>query len=214
MNGLGFLFWSSFVVGLSGALMPGPVLTATVSEVMKRGFIAGPLIVLGHGLMEVGLLFLLIAGLGDWLALPVARMALGFVGGGLLVLMGAQMILTARRVAERATAKNDPAAPAPLHGPMLAGAATTLSNPYFYVWWGTVGLGYAAVAMDHGKLGLAAFYGGHISSDLVWYSAVAVAIASGRRICPPWLYRLILSACGVALLVLGGIFIRFGLRHL
>ncbi len=210
MNMLLFLFWSSFVIGLSGAMMPGPVLTATVSEVMKRGFIAGPLIVLGHGLLEVGLLALLVTGLGDWLMLPITRAMLGYVGGALLLAMGLHMILTARRAAAEAQAKTE-SAPMPLHGPVLAGVLTTLSNPYFYVWWGTIGMGYAAISLEHGRSGLVAFYSGHIVSDLAWYSLVAFGVASGRRVCPPRVYKTILHLCGLALIALGVWFIRFGM---
>ena len=210
MSILLFLFWSSFVIGLSGAMMPGPVLTATVSEVMKRGFMAGPLIVLGHGVLEIGVLALLVTGLGDWLALPLTRSLLGYVGGSLLLLMGAHMVCTARRAVEAALQKTR-SAPPPLHGPVLAGVLTTLSNPYFYVWWATVGLGYAAFALDHGRLGLAAFYSGHILADLAWYSLIALGVASGRRVCPPLVYRLVLIVCGLALIGLGIGFIRFGM---
>ncbi len=52
---------SSFVVALSGALMPGPLLTVTVGEATRRGFWAGPLIILGHGLLELTLVLLLLA---------------------------------------------------------------------------------------------------------------------------------------------------------
>ena len=53
------IFAGSFVVGLSGAMAPGPVLTVTISETLKRGFKAGPLIILGHTLLEMILLALI-----------------------------------------------------------------------------------------------------------------------------------------------------------
>ncbi|MCJ7662738.1 MAG: LysE family translocator, partial [Desulfobacterales bacterium] len=56
---------SSFLVGLSGALMPGPVLTVTIAEATRRGFWAGPLIVLGHGIIEFTLFVALVLGLGS-----------------------------------------------------------------------------------------------------------------------------------------------------
>ena len=57
------IFGSSFVIALSGALMPGPVLTVTVSESARRGAKAGPLMIFGHGILELALVLAL---LGDW----------------------------------------------------------------------------------------------------------------------------------------------------
>ena len=53
------IFISSFIIGFSGALTPGPVLSVTIVESSRRGFLAGPLITLGHGLAELGWLVLL-----------------------------------------------------------------------------------------------------------------------------------------------------------
>ena len=47
------IFVSSFVIALSGALMPGPLLTATISESSQRGFITGPLMIAGHAILEL-----------------------------------------------------------------------------------------------------------------------------------------------------------------
>lgn len=76
-----FLFSAAFVVGLSGALAPGPVLTATIGEAVKRGFWTGPLIVLGPALLELARPAAVVAGLGLWRARPVVQGVLG-VGGG------------------------------------------------------------------------------------------------------------------------------------
>lgn len=185
--------------------MPGPVLTATISEVMKRGFIAGPLIVLGHGLLEIVVLLLFVTGAGDWLLWPAVRQGVSIAGGIILILMGVQMIWTAAAVAHQALSAQ-PQASNRVHGPVLAGITTTLSNPYFYVWWGTIGLGYAAWSLEQGRVGLFAFYGGHILSDLTWYALVAAATASGRKVCSPAIYRFVLRMCGVALILIGGFF--------
>ncbi len=207
MNPLLIIFGSSFVVGLSGALMPGPVLTATIGEVMKRGFIAGPLIVLGHGLLECFVLLLFVTGAGDWLLWPTVRVGVAWLGGTLLVLMGGQMIWTAAAAARQALASSSQTS-IPIHGPVLAGITTTLSNPYFYIWWGTIGLGYAAWSLEYGRVGLVVFYGGHILSDLAWYSLVALATASGRRVCSPRVYRFVLRTCGAVLVLIGWLFVR------
>jgi len=209
MMALLFLFWSAFVIGLSGAMAPGPVLTATISEVLKRGFRAGPLIVLGHALLELALLAAVIAGLGEWLQRPRVFGALGLGGGALLAGLGLFMAATARQTAQAALAARGDARTA-VHGPIVTGIVTSLSTPLWILWWATIGLNYVAQALKRGLPGLAAFYTGHISADLAWYSLVALAVASGRRICPPGIYRVVFLLCGVALVGLGAYFIGTG----
>lgn len=52
INELAILASTSFVIGFSGALVPGPLFVVTVMESTKRGYIAGPLIVIGHAITE------------------------------------------------------------------------------------------------------------------------------------------------------------------
>ena len=75
------IFASSFVITLSGALMPGPFLTATISESSRRGFIAGPLMVAGHAVLELLLVFALLLGLALFLQKPVVFAAIAVTGG-------------------------------------------------------------------------------------------------------------------------------------
>jgi len=58
------LFLTDFAVGLSGAMMPGPISTITLAQSVKRGVRAGPLITTGHALMEGLLVVALAFGLG------------------------------------------------------------------------------------------------------------------------------------------------------
>ncbi|MQL53248.1 hypothetical protein GFC01_13470, partial [Desulfofundulus thermobenzoicus] len=96
--------------------------------------------------------------------------------------------------------------------PVLAGILISLSNPYWSLWWATVGLGYIVLSLKQGVPGLASFFSGHILSDLAWYGLVAAAVAGGRRFLTPVLYRGILVACGFFLIFLGGSFIFWGVR--
>ena len=208
-----FLFGSSFVVGLSGAMMPGPVLTATISEATRRGFIAGPLITLGHAAPEVLVVLGVAGGLGPWLQRDAVFGTLGLVGGTLLAVLGVVTVRSSRSASLSAPGITSEE-PLPLHGPVLAGAATTLSNPYWWLWWSTIGLSYVAVSKAAGAVGLVSFYFGHISADLAWFCLVAGAVAAGRRICPPAVYRWVLAACGIALVGLGAYFFRSGLSRI
>lgn len=198
---------TSFVVALSGALMPGPLLTATVGEAGRRGFWAGPLLILGHGLLELALVLLLLAGVGGWLHRPHILGTVGLVGAGVLGWMGLSLLKAART--SRLSLQSGEAGG--LH-PILAGALLSLANPYWLLWWLTIGLGYVLFAARFGLLGVALFFAGHILADFAWYSLVAAAVAQGRRFLSDTVYRGFLAGCGVFLVAFGGYFGLQGLK--
>jgi threonine/homoserine/homoserine lactone efflux protein len=198
------IFAGAFVVGLSGAMAPGPVLTVTISETLKRGFKAGPLIVLGHAILEILLLALICAGLGPFF--EHTAIATVFLAAGCIVLlwMGIQMIARNKRTTEDAF--NASGADSRF-GPVLAGIVLSITNPYWIIWWVTVGMGFVTQSLQFGITGLLSFYLGHILADLAWYSLVSFSVSAGRRLCPPQLYRIIFVLCGIALIGLGILFL-------
>lgn len=217
---LATIFVTALAVGLSGAMMPGPLLTVTIGESARRGFVAGPLLVLGHGILEGALIIALALGLGSFLTIPVVGKAIAVVGGLVLSYMGwgiardawhnkVNLNVNPQQAASLEQVNSSP--PKGMH-PVLAGILVSLSNPYWTLWWATVGLGYIVLSLRLGVPGLVSFFSGHILSDLAWYSLVAAAIAKGRHLVTPLIYRGILLACGLFLIFLGGSFIFWGLR--
>ena len=91
--------------------------------------------------------------------------------------------------------------------PFWAGILTSLANPYWTIWWATIGLGYMLIARRAGAPGLAAFMAGHIMADLVWYTIVSSLAASGRRWLTDGIYRGLIRVCAVMLL---GFAVYFG----
>ena len=67
------IFGGSFLIALSGALMPGPLFTLSVRETLRRGFWVGPLVATGHALIELVLVIALALGLSQFLAEGRAR---------------------------------------------------------------------------------------------------------------------------------------------
>lgn len=210
--GLASIFTASLVMGFSGAIMPGPVLTVTINESLKRGFKAGPLIILGHALLELLLVFLLLLGFGKILGIPVVQGLIGPIGGGFLLWMAYGMIKEAREkdldlsLTSSASEKS--------MNPILLGLTTSASNPYWFLWWATVGIGSLMLAGKSGIAGSASFYLGHVASDFIWFSMVSGAVATGRRILTPGLYRSILWVCGLFLVGMAVYFIYSGIRFL
>jgi len=215
------LFATAFVVGLSGAMMPGPLLTVTIAESARRGWRAGPLLVLGHGLLEGILVLVLAVGFAAVLTRHGVTAAIAVLGGGFLVYMGYGMVRDAwyGRVelpTPAAQATGNPASlPVTREGrglhPVLAGILISLANPYWSLWWATVGLHYINMAARRGAGGLAVFFTGHVLADLAWYCVVAVAVAAGRHLFPAVVYRGVLVACGLFLVGLGMYFAVTGI---
>ena len=52
-----------WIVSLSGVLAPGPISAMAVTEGARRGAVAGPLIVAGHAIAELGVVVALALGL-------------------------------------------------------------------------------------------------------------------------------------------------------
>ena len=186
------LLFTSFVIGLSGAVMPGPVLASTVSHAARQGVKAGPLVVLGHAILEAGLLIALVLGLGP--LLTRAGVA-GFIGGaGALILVwlawGMFRSLPSLTLAVEAGAMR-------ASGPVRDGFLLSLANPYWSLWWATVGLSLTTMALETplGWWGLGVFYVGHISSDLAWFWFVALVVAKGRRFINDTAYRWLVGCC-------------------
>lgn len=163
-----FIFTSSFVIALSGALMPGPLLTLTISESTRRGAVAGPLMILGHGILELALVFALLAGLAPILNRDDVFIVIAIVGGCILMWMAFSMFksLPGLRLDLDVHEKTE-------HNLVLAGIVFSLANPYWTIWWASIGLGYIMQSVKFGILGVASFFAGHILADLAWYAMVS-----------------------------------------
>ena len=98
-------------------------------------------------------------------------------------------------------------------GTVFGAMLVNISNPFWSIWWVTVGLGYILWATDLGVAGVASFFTGHILSDIIWYSFVALAVSSGRRSLTPSFYRRLIIVCGLFLVGLGGYFVFVGLGY-
>jgi len=195
---------SSFLIALSGALVPGPLFTLTVSESARRGAATGPLIILGHGLLEIMIIVLVLSGLSPFLRHDTTRQLISLVGGCMLVVMGILLLRDAPK------ARLDPPAEDKEKGMNLivTGIVGSITNPYWVIWWATIGLGYLVSSLRFGIVGVIVFFLGHISADLAWYSLVSYAVSKGKRIIGEKGYRAILLFCGIFLILFGGWFIQ------
>lgn len=206
------IFGASFTLALSGALMPGPLFTITISESARRGFVAGPLLMVGHALLEAVLVVAVMQGLGAYLKLPPVIGVIALLGGSFLLYMGADMVRSAGKLSLQSDA-GELAAP-PARHPVLIGIFASLSNPYWTLWWATIGLGYLVTAMKTGPPGVVAFFLGHISADFAWYSLVSLGVSRGKTFLQDSGYRGLIRVCGVFLVLFGGWFLLYAKNYL
>jgi threonine/homoserine/homoserine lactone efflux protein len=202
---LATIFATSFMIALSGALMPGPVLTVTISESARRGAVTGPLMMFGHGLLELALVLALLAGLAPFLTRDDVFVSVSLLGGVVLLWMAISMFraLPSLDVSFKEKEKGS-------RNLVFAGIVLSLANPYWLIWWATIGIGYIVYAMKYGPLGVMAFFAGHISADVLWYSFISFGVAKGKRFFSTSFYRRLIGSCALFLLCFSGYFFYSG----
>ncbi|MDI7276038.1 MAG: LysE family transporter [Anaerolineae bacterium] len=205
---------SAWIVGFSGAAAPGPISTLAISQAARRGFWVGPVLTAGHALAELAIVAALTLGLRDLLARSRLPLAIALVGGLFLAWMGVVTLRDALRHEPLALPAGTADSRSAWAGLAWAGLAASFSNPYWFLWWVTVGAGYVVLSLHRGPLGVAAFYVGHILSDLSWNSLLSLVAGSGGRRLPGRALRAFLGAAGAFLIGLGIYFVASGVRML
>jgi len=198
------IFASSFVIALSGAMMPGTLLTVAISESSKRGVSAGPLLILGHGILEVVLLTALFMGMAPLFKEAWFFIFISIAGGSILLWMAAGMFRSLPSLTLSLEPGDEKSG-----NIILTGIFMSAANPYFIIWWATIGLGYILQSSEYGLAGILSFFSGHILADLTWYTIISTAVGKGRSFFSDKVYRGIIGCCA-GFLVLFSVYLFFG----
>jgi threonine/homoserine/homoserine lactone efflux protein len=214
---LWMIFSLSFLLSLSGALMPGPLLTYTIARTLRTGrggWLIGARVIAGHAALESVLLCGLVLGVVGFLRAPISARIIGVGGAALLLYMGVGLIReTFRGKGIDLSPADSGTGHAAARGkslagrmdPVAAGVLVSMGNPYWWIWWVTVGAAFLLrfdITMARWPA-LVAFFLGHELGDLGWYSAVSTLLHLGRRRISPGVTTAILAVCGVAIIGFG-----------
>ena len=184
---------AAFLVGLSGAMSPGSYLTVTIARTMQRGPWSAALMLVGHALLEAVLLIGFAFGFADRLRLPTVLAVLAWSAARSCC----GWARAAARRAERSIAADleaaEDAAVRASGGAVAQGAIVSLSNPYWTLWWATIGVKLAADGLAIGPIGVAAFFIGHELADITWYAFVIYAVHAGKGLLSARLYRTVIG---------------------
>jgi threonine/homoserine/homoserine lactone efflux protein len=189
---------SAVVISLSGVMAPGAVTAATIAQ-GTRSKHAGALIAIGHGIIEIPLIFFIMLGLGTILKAHGVKITIGLSGGAFLVWMGGQMLRQIRK-ADFAPEKTYTT------GSIATGFILSISNPYFLLWWASVGLNLAMKARTFGIGAFALFAFIHWLCDLIWLEILSSASFKGTTLLGLKAQRIVLAICGAALIFFGAMF--------
>ena len=186
---------TAFVISFSGAAQPGPVSTTAIAFGRKDRY-AGIGLSIGHGIIEFPLMVLIVLGLGRFFELVPVRIAIGLVGGVVLMMMAVQMLLNLKVATD---SENNSAR----SRPVLTGIVLSASNPYFFLWWATVGLALATTAVGFGIGAFVLFGIVHWLVDVVWVTALSWASFKGSTLMNERNQRSILAGCALAMFLFG-----------
>jgi threonine/homoserine/homoserine lactone efflux protein len=194
MSLVAFLF-EAVVISLSGVMAPGPVTTVVVGKGSESPH-AGALVAVGHGIVEIPLMAAVFYGLGHLLDRPLVQPVIAVLGGLFLLLMGLGMFRGIRQEELGGTRYGA--------SPVAAGILLSVGNPYFLVWWATVGAALIMSSVRFGAWGFAALALLHWLCDLVWYWILSLLSFKGGQFFGRGFQRAVFLVCGVLLVVFGG----------
>ncbi|MDD3655821.1 MAG: LysE family transporter [Atribacterota bacterium] len=186
------------LISLSGVMAPGPITAVTVSKGTEQPQ-AGAFIALGHLMVELPLILLIIVGLGKFLEINWIKMVIGILGGLFLLKMGIGLLknISNARVGQTTSS----------YTPLQAGIVLSIANPYFLIWWATIGAMLITGAYQFGLVGLISFILLHWGCDFCWYFFLSSLTFKGGRFFGRRLQQILFAVCGIFLLFFSGKFI-------
>jgi len=202
------LFFTGIAIGLSGAMIPGPLTLFTISQVLKSNRFAGLKIVAGHVAIDLVFILVILFGLHGFLGSKDFLSATSAIGGLALITMGVILIVSAPGMTFLSKKADSPFN----KGLFLGGIAFSLASPGFIIWWATIGVSTAVRSLLFGVSGLAMLSLGHWLADVGWYWTLSYALDKGKSYISEKMCRNIVRFFSLILIILGIQFLVSGIR--
>jgi len=194
---------SVVVISLSGVMMPGPMFAVTLAKSYKSPW-AGAQIALGHAVIEVPIIILIYFGLAQFFQNSTVQLVLSVVGGGMIIWMGVSMFRARTEVVQGG--KDLP------YNAFVGGILMSALNPFFLLWWATVGSMLVMKFLDFGTTGLILFIIVHWVCDLLWLSFLSVLVYKTKSVWGRGFQNGVFIACSLLLVGFGIWFMVSGIQ--
>ena len=183
--------------------MPGPMFAVTLAKSFRSPW-AGAQISLGHAVIEVPMILLIYFGFAHFFENSVVQLVLSILGGGMIIWLGVGMFRARTEVVTKG--KDLP------YSAFTAGIITSGLNPFFLLWWATVGSMLIMRVIDFGTIGLILFIVVHWLCDLAWLSFVSALVYRTQSLWSKRFQEGVFIACSLLLAGFGIWFMVSGIQ--
>ncbi len=191
------------LITASGALAPGPLFFQTISQGTRMGARSGLIFSIAHTVVEFSLIMLLAFGLLAVRNEVFVQNIIGILGGIVLIIFGLYQIVGSvkkKDIIEKHVVSS--------HRLFFIGILFTMLNPYFIIWWLTVGSNLILIALEFAALaGVVFMFLCHVWMDYVWLTAISYFAKRGVNALGSKGYRILIGLFGVILIYFGILFL-------
>jgi len=196
------------LVSTSGVLSPGPLFFINLLYGSKYGSFVGLKIASGHAIVEFPLIIALSYGLYSFsYTLHLSDVIFKFIGliGGIFLLLFSmlQIISIIKDKSKYSQTITNPKFN--IKNSILVGFIFTLLNPFFLVWWLTIGSKLISDSIINFGIieGISIIFVSHIWMDYFWLWFTSFMINKGKSVIKEKVYRLFVFAISVILGIYG-----------
>jgi threonine/homoserine/homoserine lactone efflux protein len=195
MSPLEFFFYV-ILVSTSGVFSPGPLFFVNLFYGSKYGSIMGLKIAVGHTLVEFPLLVLLFYGISKFSSMSISDSdilkIIGIVGGVFMIFFSFIQVYPV--IKNKSLETNNQNSRYAIKNAILVGMIFTGLNPFFLVWWSTIGLKLVSDSLNNfGYLnGIILLFFSHIWMDYFWLWITSFMSSKGRSMVKEKVYRILL----------------------
>jgi len=185
------------IISASGVMSPGPLFAANITYGLKQGTKAGIKIAIGHSIVELPLVILLGIGIFSLEIFPEFKTIISILGAITLFVFAFMQIKSTLKKNEKSETKLK-------QGPIITGVVLSALNPFFIIWWLTIGLKLISDAMAiWAFVGILIVFVLHVWMDFVWLGSTAFLISKSKKIISNTNYKIIMLALSAVLIYFG-----------
>jgi len=189
------------IISASGVMSPGPLFAANITYGLREGVKSGIKIAIGHSIVELPLVILLGIGVFSLEIFPEFRTIISIFGAITLFVFAGIQIKTILK-------KNKNISIKPKQGPIVTGIVLSALNPFFIVWWLTIGFKLISDAMlIWAFAGILIVFVFHIWMDFAWLGITAFLASKSRKMVSNRNYKIMILLLSLTLIYFGIIFL-------